>query len=88
MYFLLGCVILDGAQGSLTGILKGINRAPIVTYSTLIAYYAIGIPIICVLTYDWGVGWGVKGIWLGFGAANAVLLALYIVLIMRSNWNR
>lgn len=78
----------------MTGVLKGIEKAPIVTYSTLVAYYVIGkmfltlgIPVICALTFDWGAGWSVTGIWLGFGLANAVLLALYIYLILKTNWS-
>ena len=42
-YFLLGCMVIDGTQGTLTGILKGINKSRIVTISTFISYYLIGI---------------------------------------------
>ncbi|KAM3137911.1 hypothetical protein pb186bvf_009992 [Paramecium bursaria] len=87
-YFLLGCMVVDGTQGTLTGILKGLNKSRIVTISTFVSYYLIGIPFIIVLTFDWGVGLGLKGIWLGFGIANATLLIFYIILIIRTDWNK
>ena len=94
-YFLLGCMVIDGAQGTLTGILKGINKSRIVTITTFISFYLIGIniikvgiPFIIVLTFDWGLGLGLKGIWLGFGIANATLLLLYLIIIIKTDWNK
>ena len=42
-WFILGCLIFDGFQGSMSGTLKGIDKKNLVTYSTLIAYYVCGI---------------------------------------------
>lgn len=57
------------------------------TFSTLISYYVCGIPVICAFTFSWGLDWGVTGIWLGFGLANAILLVMYVVLIFTTDWD-
>jgi MATE family multidrug resistance protein len=41
-WFILGCLFIDGAQGSISGALKGIDKKNLVTYTTLVSYYLIG----------------------------------------------
>ena len=52
--FVFGFFVIDGLQGTLTGILKGIERKEFVTYSTLLVYYIIGIPLVFYYSSDLG----------------------------------
>lgn len=83
-----GVIIADGFQGTINGALKGIEKQMLVTYSTLIAYYIICIPLVFCLTYSWGLNMGVKGIWIGFGLANAILIILYVIVLFTTDWKK
>jgi Na+-driven multidrug efflux pump len=48
----------------------------------------LGIPLMLSFTFDWGFGWGVKGIWLAFGISNLVLAVLFITIIFISDWEK
>ena len=78
--FVFGFFIIDGLQGTLTGILKGIERKDLVTYSTLLVYYPIGIPLVIYMACGlngFGLDMKVYGIWLAFSIINAILALLY-----------
>ncbi|CAD8183873.1 unnamed protein product [Paramecium octaurelia] len=85
--FVFGFFVIDGLQGTLTGILKGIERKDFVTYSTLFVYYLIGIPLVVFFAYDFGLGKKVYGIWFAFGIVNAILAVLYLILTFTTNWS-
>lgn len=40
------------------------------------------------MTFDWGLGWKLKGIWLAFGAVNLFLCVLYVVSIFITDWDK
>jgi Na+-driven multidrug efflux pump len=44
------------------------------------------IPVVLIFTYEWGLGLKVKGIWMGFGIANAILLILYATVLFTTDW--
>lgn len=48
----------------------------------------IGIPLVLYFTFDWGLGLKVKGIWLGFGIANGMLLFIFAGYLLKSDWNK
>lgn len=78
--FVFGFFIIDGLQGTLTGILKGIEKKDLVTYSTLLVYYPLGIPLVIYMSCGlngMGLDWKVYGIWFAFSIINAVLAILY-----------
>ena len=75
--FVFGFFVIDGLQGTLTGILKGIEKKEYVTYTTLIVYYLIGIPLVIYFSFQFGLGMKVKGIWWAFAIANAALAIMY-----------
>lgn len=59
-----------------------------VVYQIILFYFFQGIPLMLTLTFDWGLGLGVKGIWVGFGIANIVLSGLFITIIFISDWEK
>lgn len=86
--FVFGFFVIDGLQGTLTGILKGIDRKDFVTYSTLLVYYLIGIPLFLYFACGFGLGLKVYGIWLSFSLVNALLAVLYLILTFTTNWHK
>lgn len=44
-----------------------------------------GTPIILSLTFKWGLDWKLTGIWVGFGLANFILLALFILVLITTD---
>ncbi len=69
----------------MSGALKGIEKKNLVSYSAIIIYYLIAIPLILVLTFSWGFDMKLKGIWLGFGVSNALLSVVYIGSLLTSD---
>lgn len=68
--------------------MKGIDRKDFVTYSTLLVYYLIGVPLVIYFAYDFGMGDKVYGIWFAFAIVNAVLAILYLILTFTTNWEK
>lgn len=67
----------DGIQVVAVRALLGIEDVKVPTVLTLIAYWVIGLPLGCVLTFVFD--WGVKGIWIGLstGLILAAILLTY-----------
>ena len=77
--FVYGFIISDGLQGTLAGVLKGINHKDLVSYSTLLTYYILGLPLVLYYSCSWGsfgLGLKVYGIWYAFMLINVMLSAL------------
>ncbi|CAD8099445.1 unnamed protein product [Paramecium sonneborni] len=87
-WMIAGSLIIDGMQGTLSGALKGINKANLVQYSTLFAYFVCCVPIVSFFAYDWGLGNGTKGIWQGFGISNLILSTLFTLSLIFTDWKK
>lgn len=83
-YFLLGCILIDGYQGVMTGILKGLEKADKVSIATLVSYYIIGVPLMHILAFQ--LDWQLKGLWLGLGCANLALILYYVYELSMTDW--
>lgn len=86
-YFLIGCMIIDGLQGTMSGGLKGIDKKGLVTNVTLFAYYVIGnksisiylgAPLELYFTMGWGLNYEVRGIWIAFTITNSLVLVIFV----------
>lgn len=69
--------ISDSTQSISAGLLRGIKDVKIPTYFIAIAYWAIGIPVGCVLAFYFKIG--AAGIWMGF-IAGLTLSAIFLSL--------
>lgn len=71
--------VFDGLQVIASGDLRGLGETRIPMLATLVAHWAIGLPIGYMLAFPFG--WGVIGLWvglaLGLGAAGLMLLAAW-----------
>ena len=68
--------LFDGWQVVATGALRGLGdtRSPMLAH--LAGYWAIGLPIVYVLSFP--LGWGVRGIWVGLTAALILIGAVLV----------
>lgn len=74
--------LFDGLQVVAAGILRGIGTVRPAAVINFIGYYGVAIPAALWLTFDWGLGIGLHGIWYGLcaGLASVALLFLYWIL--------
>ena len=74
--------LFDGLQVVATGALRGLGdtRSPLLAH--LAGYWAIGMPVACVLCF--GYGWGAPGMWIGLCLA-IILIGMVLVAVW---WKR
>lgn len=73
--------VFDGAQGVLTGMLRGSGNTSSALWANLIGHWGVGLPAGCWLAF--GLGWGAPGLW---GGLCAGLIA--VCLRLRADWAR
>ena len=69
--------VMDGVQSTMTGALRGLSDTGYPAWLSLLAYWALGLPLGWVLANP--VGMGPAGVWTGF----IVALGLAAVLLVR-----
>ncbi|XP_064425115.1 multidrug and toxin extrusion protein 2-like [Latimeria chalumnae] len=77
--------VFDATAGICSGILRGVGKQKIGAIINLIAFYGIGIPIGVALMF--AAKLGIRGLWTGLLICVVVQSTLFIILIMRLNWN-
>lgn len=77
--------VMDGIQSTMTGALRGLSDAGFAAATSLLAYWALGLPLGWVLAH-WG-GMGPAGIWAGFVVALALAsVALVWRFLRQTRW--
>ncbi len=73
------CLVFDGTQGIVTGVLRGLGETRVPMYANLVGHWAIGLPLAYAACFWWG--WGVQGLWAGLAVGlvlvGAVLLRVW-----------
>ena len=81
MFAVAGFQLFDGAQGVITGNLRGLGDTHTPMICLLIAHWVIGLPVGYFLAFR--LGWGVLGLWLGLSTglvlAGLVLLRVWVL---------
>lgn len=80
-YFFL---FVDPYQGTLAGVLRGIEKQAAGAAINLIAFYLFGLPIafVSVLIFNLKI----FGAWLGLFVGEGIIMIGYLILIFRTNW--
>ena len=77
--------LFDGLQVVELGILRGLNDLKVPTYTTIIAYWVIGLPTSYIVGIHFEMG--AVGIWIGYlaglGSASLMLFIRYSILKKR-----
>jgi MATE family multidrug resistance protein len=73
--------LLDGLQGVGSGILRGAGDTRYTFAVNMVAYWAVGLPVVLLLAF--GLGWGIVGQWTGFVVSLAIVAALLVPRFLR-----
>jgi MATE family multidrug resistance protein len=73
--------LFDGLQGVAAGVLRGAGDTRFTFAVNMVAYWAVGLPVVLVLAF--GLGWGIAGQWTGFVVSLAIVAALLVPRFLR-----
>ena len=76
----------DGLQGFFQGPIRAIGLQKWASLLTIFCYYGVGIPLSCLLAFKKEMG--VVGLQLGVGIAMVCQFSVYLVTLMRSDWDQ
>ena len=77
-------IILDAVHGVQAGNVRALGRQSVVSITTLLCYYGIGLPL--ALLFGFRMGRGIIGFWLGYIIAMAIVDVVVIYLVIVSSW--
>lgn len=77
--------LFDGMAAVSHGLLRGIGRQEFGGYANLAIYYIVAVPISFGLAF--GLGWELKGLWLGVTIGLCLVGVVEYVFIYMSDWN-
>ncbi|XP_022721036.1 protein DETOXIFICATION 36-like [Durio zibethinus] len=84
--FLAVTLILNGVQPVLSGVAVGCGWQAFVAYVNVGCYYAVGIPLGCVLGFKYDLG--AKGIWSGMIGGTLMQTIVLLWVTFRTDWNK
>ncbi|PKU75909.1 protein DETOXIFICATION 19 [Dendrobium catenatum] len=84
--FLAASIVLDSAQGILSGVSRGCGLQHKAAWTNLVTFYIIGLPL--VLLFGFKLGLYDKGLWLGLICGLFCQACTLLVIINRINWSR
>ncbi len=73
--------LFDGLQGVAAGVLRGAGDIKYTFAANMLAFWALGLPVLLLLTF-W-LRWGVVGLWVGFVFSLAILAAILVRRFLR-----
>ena len=76
--------MLDAIHGVNTGIVRALGKQFAASVTTLVIFYAIGLPLALVLGFK--LEMGIRGFWLGFTIALIFQDLLVTLIICRADW--
>ena len=76
----------DGVLCVATGVIKACGRQWVAGPVVFFAYYVVGIPLACVLSFDWGLGIGAMGLAIGATVGTVIHSVIIQVLVGRTDW--
>ncbi|XP_020584365.1 protein DETOXIFICATION 21-like isoform X1 [Phalaenopsis equestris] len=84
---LLACsILLNSVQPVLSGVAIGAGLQGVVAYVNITCYYLVGIPLGVLLGY--GLGFHVKGIWMGMMLGVLVQTSVLLFMTTRTDWEK
>jgi multidrug resistance protein, MATE family len=80
------CMIGDGVNAAMAGVLRGAGRQDVGAASNLAAYWLVGLPLAAALAF-WK-GMGVAGLWTGLAICATLNAIAMIGILLLTDWNR
>lgn len=83
---LTGSIILDSAQGVLSGVSRGCGWQHLAAWTNFVAFYIIGMPSSLLLGFK--LGFHDKGLWMGLICGLFCQACTLLVITLRAKWTR
>lgn len=80
------CLLGDGVNATVAGVLRGAGRQEIGALYNLIAYWFVGLPLAALLAFKAGLG--VLGLWIGLATCASLNGCAMSTALARMNWRR
>jgi len=77
-------MLLDGQQGTLSGILRGCGRQSLGAWVNLLGYWLIALPSGAFFAFYLHLG--VLGLWIGMFTGLLGIVAVFLITVKRMNW--
>jgi len=74
----------DMIQGAMQGVIRALGIQRKASYWALASFYLLGIPFASLLAFK--LSMGVAGLWLGITVGIAASAFIYVVLVLRTDW--
>ncbi|WVY93152.1 hypothetical protein V8G54_032240 [Vigna mungo] len=84
--YLAVTLILNGIQPVLSGVAVGCGWQATVAYVNVGCYYLIGVPLGCILGFNFGLG--VQGIWSGMIGGTMLQTLVLLWITLRTDWDK
>ncbi|XP_014516880.1 protein DETOXIFICATION 40 [Vigna radiata var. radiata] len=84
--YLAVTLILNGIQPVLSGVAVGCGWQATVAYVNVGCYYLIGVPLGCILGFNFGLG--VQGIWSGMIGGTMLQTLILLWITLRTDWDK
>ncbi|XP_042395092.1 protein DETOXIFICATION 18-like [Zingiber officinale] len=79
-------IVLDSAQGVLSGVSRGCGWQHLAAWTNLVAFYVIGMTL--ALLFSFKLGFQAKGLWTGLICGLFCQSCTLLLLTLRTNWTR
>ncbi|XP_010923842.1 protein DETOXIFICATION 18 [Elaeis guineensis] len=79
-------IVLDSAQGVLSGVSRGCGWQHLAAWANLVAFYIIGMPF--ALLFGFKLGFHDKGLWMGLICGLFCQASTLLVITLRTKWTR
>ncbi|GLD97919.1 hypothetical protein PINS_up006616 [Pythium insidiosum] len=78
--------VLEAVNCVLQGVFRGAGLQDLAARTNAFAYFVVGIPVAYVLAFPGG--WGLKGLWIGFGLGVAASVLALFAFFRKWNWHQ
>ncbi|KAF0908223.1 hypothetical protein E2562_023845 [Oryza meyeriana var. granulata] len=83
---MMASILLDSAQGVLSGVARGCGWQHLAAVTNLVAFYFIGMPLAIFFAFE--LKWYTKGLWLGLICGLTCQTCTLMVITIRTKWSK
>ncbi|KAM0895587.1 hypothetical protein ACQ4PT_023744 [Festuca glaucescens] len=84
--FMMMSIVLDSAQGILSGVARGCGWQHLAAMTNLVAFYFIGMPLAILFAFK--LNFNTRGLWLGLICGLTCQTSTLVVITIRTKWSK
>ncbi|XP_051215742.1 protein DETOXIFICATION 19 [Lolium perenne] len=84
--FMMMSIVLDSAQGILSGVARGCGWQHLAAMTNLVAFYCIGMPLAILFAFK--LNFNTRGLWLGLICGLTCQTSTLVVITIRTKWSK